>query len=157
MMYFVRYHPLKEKLRDGTLSEREALPYMILFCGLNAAVFCMPRQTELNEADLVSALLGVALAVLGVIYAYVKNGGNSGTGLIQKFVVLGWVVTFRCLLVFIVVMVVFFYFADLPLIMGKTGWYDVLVLGGFEVILYQRIGKHIADTRKRASLTSNEP
>ena len=99
----------------------------------------------------------MALAVLGVISAYVKNGGTNGTGLIQKFVVLGWVVTICCLLGFIPIMIAIYFIADLPWISEETGWIDVLVVVGFEAVIYQRIGKQIADTRKRTSLGTKEP
>jgi len=31
-VHFIKYHPLKERLRDPTLTEREALPYYVMLC-----------------------------------------------------------------------------------------------------------------------------
>ena len=100
-MYFLRYKSLKEKLRTRSLSDREALPYLVLFAGLAAVAYLLPNTEEFNTWDWIQGTLSVALAVGGVIYAYRQNGGRQGFDLIQKYVVLGWVVTVRCLLVFI--------------------------------------------------------
>ena len=101
-MYFTKYHPLKEKLRDRSVSDREALPYFLIFLALTALVTVFPMFESFNEWDFVSGVLSVILAVGGVIYAYKCNGGKEGFDLIQKYVVLGWVVVIRCLLVFVV-------------------------------------------------------
>ena len=35
-MYFIDYHPLKQKLRSRSISDREALPYLIAYVGQKA-------------------------------------------------------------------------------------------------------------------------
>lgn len=147
-MYFLRYKPLKEKLRTRSLSDREALPYLVLFAGLAAVVYLLPNTEEFNTWDWIQGILSVAFAIGGVIYAYRQNGGRQGFDLIQKYVVLGWVVTVRCVLVFIPCGIALFLLGDsLGLISDETNGFDVLIIAGFEVILYQRIGRHIRDTR----------
>lgn len=147
-MYFIRYQPLKEKLKARTFSDREALPYLILYAGLAAAVYMFPSVGEFNAWDWIGGGLSVAMAVAGVIYAYNQNGSRQGFDLIQKYVVLGWVVAVRCILVFIPVGIALYLAGEaLGVITEETGWFDVLIISGFEVVFYQRVGRHIRDTK----------
>ncbi len=147
-MYFIRYQPLKEKLKTRTLSDREALPYLILYAGIAAVVYLLPTTGEFNLWDWIGGGLSVSLAVAGVIYAYAQNGGREGFDLIQKYVLIGWVVVVRCILAFIPIVIALFLIGEsLGVMTDETGWYDVLIFAGFEAFLYQRIGRHIRDTK----------
>jgi hypothetical protein len=151
-MYFVRYAPLKEKLRDRTLTDREALPYMVVYAALISALFFPLPQDGFNAWDMGLWLMSIAAAVGGTFYVYAKNGGCQGHDFIQKVFVLGWVVAFRCLLVLIPVAVLSFVGLEFAGMLGEeTGWPEVLLLIGFEVFYYQRLGRHIADTRANAA------
>tara|TARA_B100001093_G_scaffold441346_1_gene442434 strand:- start:342 stop:821 length:480 start_codon:yes stop_codon:yes gene_type:complete len=157
-MHFVRYHPLKEKLRNRSVSDREALPYLVIFAALTALIGAFPAVNGFNEWDLISGLLSVAFAVGGIIYAYRSNGAEEGFDLIQKYVVLGWVVTVRCLLVFIPLAIVAYIAGDsLGLVTAQTGFLDVLLISIFELVLYQRIGRHIRDTTTTSSEQDVDP
>lgn len=147
-MHFIRYQPLKEKLKLRSLSDREALPYLIVMMGLAAAVYLLPGNGALNTWDWIGNGLSVALAVAGVIYAYVRNGGRHGNDLIQKYVVLGWVVLVRCTLALIPCALLIYIAGEaLGFLSDETNWFDVVVFAGFEVVLYERIGRHISDTK----------
>lgn len=147
-MYFVRYDPLKEKLRSRTLSDREALPYLMVFSVLSMLTFVLPMCGEFNTWDWIDGGLSVLLVIGGVFYAYVRNGADQGFDFIQKYTVLGWVTVVRCVLVFMPIVIVTYIVADLlSLTTEETGWFDVFVGAIFQVILYQRISRHIADTR----------
>jgi hypothetical protein len=147
-MYFVKYHPLKEKLRDRSVSDREALPYLMVFAGLTTLVGAFPMFEGFNELDFVSGVLSVVFAILGVLYAYRCNGGREGFDLIQKYVVLGWVVAVRCLLAFIPLMIVAYIGGEvLGVITDETGLFDIALIAVFEIVIYQRIGRHIRDTQ----------
>ena len=157
-MHFVRYHPLKEKLRNRSVSDRETLPYLVIFAALTALIGAFPAVNGFNEWDLISGLLSVAFAVVGIIYAYRSNGAEEGFDLIQKYVVLGWVVTVRCLLVFIPLAIVAYIAGDsLGLVTAQTGFLDVLLISIFELVLYQRIGRHIRDTTTTSSEQDVDP
>lgn len=147
-MYFFRYHSLKEKLKSRTLTDREALPYLVLFSGIASAVYLIPPVEELNVWDWIGGGMSVVLAIAGVIYTYAQNGGKQGQDLIQKFVVIGWVVGVRCVLIFIPCWFALYSVGDvLGLMSDESSWYDTLVFFGFKVIYYQRLGKHIHDTK----------
>ncbi len=153
-MYFVRYHPLKEKLRERALSDREALPYFVLFFAGFTVAHVFPTIEDFNEFDMVSGGLSVIFAIGGVLYAYEQNERKKGFDLIQKFVVLGWVVSFRFLLVLLSVLIVLLI---VWVVLGikettetlETDGFDVLFIALVELIFYQRIGRHIRDTRNK--------
>lgn len=146
-MYFIRYQPLKEKLRDRTLGDREALPYVVVLYAL-IAVAMFPTHWEWNSWDYASWVGSIAAGVFGAIHVYRCNGGRDGHDFVQKIFVLGWVVGFRCLLVFIPLI---FVVAGIGLFSGwvteETGWIEFTLMLGFEVVFFQRLGRHIADTR----------
>jgi len=147
-MYFIRYQPLKEKLRSRTLSDREALPYLILYAGLGTVVYSFTTTEEFNLWDWIGGGLSISLAVGGVIYAYTQNGGKQGFDLIQKYMIIGWIVLVRCLLAFIPIAIALYLLAEeVGVMTDDTGWFDVLIIAGFEAVLYQRIGRHIRDTK----------
>jgi hypothetical protein len=147
-VYFTNYQVIKEKLRSRTLSDRESLPYWIVFCGATASLPLFPSLNNYNVWDWIGGGLFVLLTVMGVFYAYFKNGGKNGHDIILKYVVLGWIVFFRCYLRFIPIgMALFLAGEKLGIIIDETGWYDTLIFACFNAICYQRIGRHIADTK----------
>ena len=61
---------------------------------------------------------------------------------------MGWVVAVRCLLVFIPFIFALYFVAEAAgILTDQTGLFDIALVFVFEVILYQRIGRHIGDTR----------
>lgn len=151
-MYFIQYHPLKEKLRERTLSESEALPYWILFNVLVVLGFYVPTLGDFNAWDAIGGVMSLLFTICGIYHVYSQNGGTSGFDFIQKVVVLGWVVTIRCLLVFIPSMIVFYIlFAEILMegeISENTNLLDVMLNAAFYIIYFQRLGRHIQDTTK---------
>ena len=61
-MYFVQYHPLKEKLRERTLSDGEALPYLVVW-GVLGCVWAMLWQMygNFNSFNSLDAFYWVAV------------------------------------------------------------------------------------------------
>lgn len=148
-MYFVKYHPLKEKLSSRTLSEREALPCLVVFTALTALSVVIPLYENYNALDRTAAGFSVLLAIFGILFAYKQNGGNEGFDLIQKYVVLGWVTTFRFLIVGIPLGIFVAVAAGaLGYSLEETNAIDLAFWMAFEALLYYRIGIHIRDTRE---------
>ena len=90
-MYFVQYNPLKQQLRNRTLSDRDALPYLILDGVVVALMGLNISSNGLNALNVVSTLISVAIIIGGTFHVYDQNGGNEGFDLVRKYVVLGWV------------------------------------------------------------------
>ncbi|MBN2654631.1 MAG: hypothetical protein JXR79_05900 [Nitrospirae bacterium] len=148
-MYFIRYEALKKKLTDRALSDREALPYLLILVGLTTMLTSIPLiGGDVNKWDVLSAFLNVVVAIAGMFYAYKQNGGNEGYDLIQKYVVLGWVVFVRFLICLMPALILcaalgeYFGVASFE----ETGPYEVIIIFLAEVVFYQRLGRHIRDT-----------
>src|SRR5262245_4674371 len=95
-MYFWRIEKLKKQMAARPLSEREVLPYLVVFVALSVAVVYIP-QAPLNVWDGLGAVWSVLLAVVGSIYIYRQNGGPGGQHFLQRYFAVGWVVTLRWL------------------------------------------------------------
>jgi predicted membrane channel-forming protein YqfA (hemolysin III family) len=148
-MYFIKYQPLKEKLSNRTLSEREALPYLVVFTALTALTVGVPLYENYNTLDAIAAGFSVLIAIFGILFAYKQNGENEGFDLIKKYVVLGWVTTVRFIIVSIPLGIAAAFGAGaLGLSMDETNVIDLAFWIGFEAMLYYRIGIHIRDTRE---------
>lgn len=158
-MYFIKYQPLKERLRTRSVSDREALPYLIVFAGFTELIGFLPMFVEYNFWDGILAGLSVLAAIGGVLYAYQQNGGAAGYDFIHKYVIIGWVVSIRFFFAFIPVAI---FLCVIGVRTGfvscdETGPYDTVMLLLGEVIFYQRIGRHIRDTRNKISEQPSEP
>ena len=94
--------------------------------------------------------LSVIIVIGGTYYVYVQNGGREGFNLIQKYLVLGWVVGIRFTLALIPVAIVYF------VVLEKLGYLDskvfhVLFSTISQFIFFQRLGRHIRDTNVLAT------
>ena len=146
-MYFVQYNPLKQKLSSRSLSDGEALPYLILESVVTVLLYLDISSEGLNAFDLVSVIISVAILIGGTFHVYDQNGGKEGFDLVQKYIVLGWVVGFRVFLASIPL------FLMLGVLIGLANIDDAIsdmlsVICGVAVklIYYQRLGEHIRDT-----------
>ena len=146
-MYFVQYHPLKEKLRERTLSDSEALPYWILLNVVIGLTVFVPTIGYFNFWDAINGVMSLLFTICGIYHVYSQNGGASGFDFIQKSVILGWVVYVRCFLAFIPIMVIQYLFAK-SYGFYFTNLFDVLADATFVIILFWRTGVHIRDTTK---------
>ena len=152
-MQIVRYGPLKQKLRDRSLTDREALPYLVLFCAITALITSFPFFGGFNRWDTISGASIVVLAVGGVFYVYGKNRGDRGYDFIQKYVTLGWVLGIRFLLVIVPFGIFVYGIADyyFDVFTDATGPLDVALVLVTEILFYQRLGCHIEETATKVS------
>jgi len=157
-MYFIKYQPLKDQLRERTFTDRDGLPYYILFIASSTFLVGFPMATSEGFAAL-SASITTVIAILGTLYSYRKNGGVTGYDFIQKSIVLGWVVVFRCLWLFILGGGIIGYFTktalDLPL--ESDSWVDIVLSSVFMAVYYQRLGRHIQDTNRLTGEQGDTP
>jgi len=148
-MYFIKIKPLKEQLINRSMSDREALPYYLLFCACISVAgwVTMPPQTA--DWHMINNWAGLLIILGGTIFTFNKNGGKKGYDFIQKSIVLGWVITVRLVPLFlcgIVGVVLFKQSRGLP--DNQTTGIDVVFVVVFMIIYYQRLGKHIQETNR---------
>ena len=148
-MYFWRIEKLKAQMAARPLSEREALPYLVVFVGLSAAVGYIP-QTMSNVWDGLGAAWNVALAVVATIYIYRQNGGADGQHFLQRYFAIGWVVGIRWLVVIVLTTIAFIAtLTALRLETEHTTWYSFMFFAIAEAVVYWRIGHHVRDLANR--------
>lgn len=151
-MYFVKYHPLKEQLCNRCLPDREALPYYVLVCALTAIASSFPHFGVFNKWDAVSGLIAFCVTLGGAIYTYTCNGGREGFDFIQKSIVLGWVVLFRCLLAFFPIAIALYIIGNFTgLVSDATSPFEVAIVNAFGIVFYQRLGHHLRDMNGRSA------
>jgi hypothetical protein len=150
-MYFIKYEPLKEQLRTRAVTDRDALPYLILFSVFEVIAVSLPAVSEITQWHLIGTALNILVTVAGLFYVYEQNGGRDGYDIIQKVVVLGWVVMIRYLAVMIPISLVIHSLAEYSGLAGdgKTG-FDAVLVPLLSVIYYERLGRHMADTTEKS-------
>jgi len=146
-MYVFRYQPLKDQLKKRQVSDRQALPYLLWFCGLEAV--SIPSFSTANKWDILGTMLYVVVVVLGVFYVYLRNGGRAGYDVIHKIVVLGAVVGFRYLLAAIPVGGLAYLAASYFGLTGdQTTFFDAVFFTVLNALYFERLGRHIVDTNE---------
>jgi len=144
-MYFWRIHKLKQELVASPLSDRQLLPYLLLYSALTAAAFMVPIESA-GPWDIVGGSWSVVLAVFGTVYVYRRNGGSEGEHLLQRILTIGWVVGVRWGAALACLFMAYFSAAEiLGEVSENTTWYEAALLGLAEGLLYWRIGQHVSD------------
>jgi hypothetical protein len=150
-MYFWRIEQLKTQMAARPLTDRETLPYLVIYSALMSAAWLIPVPS-LNLWDIVTAIWGIALAVFGTIYIYRQNGGDRGNHFLQRYFALGWVVAIRWVAGFIPCALAFHgVIAFTGVYSESTTWYDFLFQGSAEAVLYWRIAHHVRDLATRTT------
>lgn len=147
-MYFWRVEELKTVLATRPMSDREALPYLIAFVALSGAAAGGPPLETFNFWDWLQVGWSVALALVGTVSIYRRNGGERGQQFLQRYLALGWVVSIRWVLFLIPLLVLYAVgMGDA----GETTASDALFFAAIEAVLYWRIGWHIHDLARRTA------
>ena len=150
-MYFWRIEILKQTLVERPLSERETLPYLVVYVGLTSAALYVSQGLN-NVWDYLEAGLNVLITVLGTLHIYRKNGGANGHHFLQRYFAIGWVVTLRWLVAGVLLMVLFY---GILVVLGadleETSWYEVLFLTVLACAVYWSIGRHVGDVAQRTA------
>ena len=156
-MYFYSIRPLKRRLATGPLSEAESLPYLVVFLAASAIASSLPGELE-NVWDWTDAILTVGLAVVGTWILYRANGGADGRDFVQRYIVLGWVVT---LCFFTLVLPALFLFAWTGRAAGfvseTSTVVDVVVSFVIQVSFLVYFGLHLDDLRQLTAAHRGEP
>ncbi len=148
-MYFIKIKPLKDRLVNRSMTDREALPYYLVFMACVSATGWVTMPPQTTHWHMIINWAGLLLILGGTVFTFIKNGGKTGYDFIQKSVVLGWVVTVRLvplILCGIIGVVLFKQKRGLP--DDQTSWVDVIFVAVFMTIYYQRLGRHIQDTNR---------
>ncbi|MEM8782713.1 MAG: hypothetical protein AAGE65_07625 [Planctomycetota bacterium] len=143
-MYFFRLGSLKRQLNQRPATDREALPYLLVYAGLG--VLATAPVPGSNAFDYAGVFGSTAIVVLGSLYAYRRNGGASGSQFLHRFFMVGWVVALRWALIGIAVAIPLYAGLDAAGInIEPTSWWDLLLWWTVETVIFLRLGHHLAD------------
>lgn len=152
-MYFWKIDKLKEDIKKNRLLEKERFVYAVIYLTLSAIgtelMMFMPVENP-NFWDVLSSFSIVLIILFGTFYAYKANGGASGADFLGRYFSIAFVVGIRFLLLLIpIILILVFYYLyafpddeDIP-----TTALDILLFIAWYVLLFWRIGVHIADVK----------
>jgi len=143
-MFIWRIDELKSKLATAPLTDREALPYLLIFVGVTGLLPLFP-PTEMNHWDYLSAGFSLLVALGGTLYVYARNGGNSGRYFLQRYFAIGWVTTVRWLAIVVPLFFALMFGLDWE---SHTTPYETVYFAVAEIFLFARIGYHVLDVAK---------
>lgn len=148
-MYFFNLEAAKRELLEGPLPADRILPYVIGFC-LSISLSMEAMRWSGTAAVLPSGwswlplTSELLLTLLGTCYLYHCNGGAMGPRFLERWLVLGWVMAFRVLAAFILLLVPLFMLAGATKLPWWSDLVGMVVLSG---VLYWRIGAAFRDLR----------
>lgn len=103
-MYLWRIELLKNRLREGPLSQRAAFVYilatLLLYVITTAAPGLHPRSEAATTLDWLTYGLTIAIVGGGTYAAYRANGGQAGSDFASRYFALGWVLFLRLAVLF---------------------------------------------------------
>ena len=153
-MYFWKIESLKQDIRVGSFTDKNLIPYVVLYAGLCAIAVEMTGYMPYEDVSVwtyVLSMLNVLIPIAGTIYAYRCNGGANGENFASKYFSIGFVIGIRFLVYLIPLMVLMITYwvivfgdqEELP-----TTFAEVVVFSFWYALLYFRMAKHIGDTVK---------
>jgi hypothetical protein len=149
-MRFWRVERLKAEMRAQPLSERESLPYLVVYVAFFTIASGFPNP-DFNLLDAIGSLLSVVITIVGTVLIYQQNGGIDGRFFLQRYFAIGFVVAMRCLVAIVGGMLALLAALDsLGMSSDETTLYDLVFIGIAEIIVYWRIAYHIRDLAESA-------
>jgi len=141
-MYFWRIQELKSKLKAAPLTEREVLPYFIVYLLIVDLVSYTPSTESLNYWDYANIAVSVFLTIFGTIYLYRLNKGDDGAFFIQRYLAVGWVTVIRVIAATFPLFIVLSIYFDYP---SESNVYSFGYFSLVGLVVYQRTGSHIRE------------
>jgi len=155
-VYFWNIHALKEDIKNGKLSQdTKIFPYFMMYIFLTTvAIEVTPLfpQENLNNCDILMAILNILITILGTFYLYRSNGGANGEDFLIKYFSIIFVITIRYLIYLLLPLMIIlsFYwqytFADSQTI--PTTYVEIILTSIWLIVLYYRTAYHIRDTNR---------
>lgn len=147
-MYIWNIDKLKNDLISNNLSQRAVLIYVLLYVApsvliLEIEYYSSPNENS-NSFDFLLSVLIIIITIFGTIYTYFKNGASHGVSFAERYFSIGFVVLLRmCVFILPVMLFIYLYiYWDTEEVNGTT-WQDVLVVIGFQLFFYWRVGHHM--------------
>lgn len=155
-MQFISAKPLIEKYRSGAFQEAEIAPYFMAYMILMAVASGFAFG-DANVWAVATGFASIVITVMGVLHLKKQNGGSFGNSFLSKYFSLGWVITFRILIMVIPAAIVF---SVLAVMVGGHDAADPVVAFltiAFEILFYRWLGSLIAESNEPISREDAAP
>ncbi len=155
-MYWWNLQAVKRELTGEPLTSRQLLPYLLAVMVLEALVvefsFLGPSSQDLGVRQWAVASASVVVTVFGCLYIYRQNGGASGTRLLERFLVLGWVTGIRVTVVVFFAFLILLFLADqVPTISEGLEKLSDIAIELLVLIYYVYLGHHVGSLARPQS------
>ncbi|CAA6808202.1 MAG: Unknown protein [uncultured Sulfurovum sp.] len=145
-MYFWKIKQLKEDIVENSITPNDTSLYLILFLLLYLTLFVQAIIQIHSLWNIQMVIVQVIISVLGIMYAYYNS--KRKVFFIKDFSSVGWVFLLRSLFFMSIGMLNLYAMTSLfgleELFTAKNA---IIVAMIFEILLYWRIGSHIASLK----------
>ena len=149
-MQFITAKPLIEKYRRGTFQEDEVAPYFMAYVILTAIVVEFTFG-DMNGWAVASGFASIVINIMGVLHLKRQNNDSFGNNFLSKYFSLGWVISFRMLLISIPSAVVIFALASIVGGDDASGPAGALFDIAYSVLFYWWLGLLFAESNTHRS------
>lgn len=167
-MYFLDLRGAKAQLVAGPVPTDRVLPYLIAISAMLTLIFETTRffplvsmaDGELPVLEWVDVALALLVGIVGTLYVYRCNGGPTGEALLERWLLLSWVVGLRVLLLMWLLLIGVSLVVPAETDAGSDlaaplTWIELFAAFACQVLLYWRVGVHIRDVSLLRSRQTN--
>jgi hypothetical protein len=152
-----RIRTLSDRLRQGPLTARQALPYLIAAMASVTLIFVFAdwsRPWDRDEfetgVDSLTTLANGLISAVGLYACYRANGGVDGLQLVERVCAIGFVLFLRFIVFGLLAFIVWAY-ATVPLNLYRPSLEELDVLSLLVIALFwMRLRSHVASIAKRS-------
>ena len=126
-MQFLSARPLIKDFKNKQFQDESIGVYFLAYIALLGLAIISPYFGDTDEWDIATSILVAVGGFIGVLYLKKMNGDTFGEGYLNKFFALGWVITFRMLLLSIPA--AFMFMSSVIVLIGNRK--DDIAAGGF--------------------------
>jgi len=150
-MYFWKIDSLSQDLKNGSLPQSERFKYLLANVIVYAVIIELSTlfAEPIIALDIFQSIFIVAITVAGTIYCYVVNSHGDNQEFIDRFICIGWVVTVRVIVLFIVAFSLYLFIGyavggeEFERFSETTNFVSVGFVLGMCGVFYGLVGKHI--------------
>ena len=144
-MYWLNLKSLKQDLRTGQFKDINAVPYIIA-AGIMMIFNIFFAGGYSSPIDLLAFALAITAVVWGTWHVFKKHNENSESSFLMQYISLSWVVSLRCLLAFLPLIIIL----TIPIaILCNDIWINITGIVWsiiVQFVFYYLLGKHISET-----------
>lgn len=153
-MYFWKIELLKKDIVEGSFTDKELIPYIVLYAGLYAFSMETSGYLPYKDANIwtyILSILNVLIPIVGTIYAYKCNNSGNGENFASKYFSIGFVVGIRFLVYLIPLMALMIVYWVVILEEQEellTTPVEVILFSAWYALFYYKMARHISSTTK---------